>query len=175
MLQDGYVTQVGTLEPPSLDNFWECQPRKVLPWVLWCCNGWRQALLFLTCWKIFLRVKVKSLSRVQLFVIPWTIAYQALQSMEFSRQEYWSALPFPSPGDLPNPGIEPGSPALQADALPSEPPGKSKSYRKKQSQDREKRDTVCKCLFGSAIHKVISTSWNFWLQAPPKNSHWAQE
>ena len=43
--------------------------------------------------------------------------------MEFSRQEYWSGLPFPSPGDLPNPGIEPGSPTLQADALPSEPPG----------------------------------------------------
>ena len=45
--------------------------------------------------------------------------------MEFSRQEYWNGLPFPSPGDLPNPGIEPRSPALQADALPSEPPGKS--------------------------------------------------
>ena len=44
--------------------------------------------------------------------------------MEFSRQEYWSGLPFPSPGDLPDPGNEPGSPALQADALPSEPPGK---------------------------------------------------
>ena len=49
------------------------------------------------------------------------IAYQALQSMEFSRQEYWSGLPFPSPGHLPNPGIEPWSPALQADALPPEP------------------------------------------------------
>ena len=46
-------------------------------------------------------------------------------SMEFSRQEYWSGLPFPSPGHLPDPGIEPGSPALQADALTSEPPGKS--------------------------------------------------
>ena len=45
--------------------------------------------------------------------------------MEFPRQEYWSGLPFPSPGDLPDPGIEPGSPALQGDALPSEPPGKS--------------------------------------------------
>ena len=44
--------------------------------------------------------------------------------MEFSRQEYWSGLPFPSPGDLPDPGIEPGSPALQVDSLPSEPPGK---------------------------------------------------
>ena len=69
------------------------------------------------------KVKLKSLSCVQLFGIPWTIAYQAPQSMEFSRQEYWSGWPFPSPGDLPNPGIEPGFPALQADALPSEPPG----------------------------------------------------
>ena len=67
---------------------------------------------------------VKSLSRVQLFATPWTIAHQAPLSMGFSRQEYWSGLPFPSPGDLPNPGIEPRSPALQADALSSEPPGK---------------------------------------------------
>ena len=53
---------------------------------------------------------------------PWTVAYHAPPSMEFSRQEYWSGLPFPSPGDLPDPGIKPGSSALQADALPSEPP-----------------------------------------------------
>ena len=71
------------------------------------------------------KVKVKSLSHVQLFEIPWTVAYQAPMSMGSSRQEYWSGLPFPSPGDLPNPGIEPRSPALQADALPSEPQGKS--------------------------------------------------
>ena len=58
---------------------------------------------------------------------PWTAARQAPLSMGFSRQEYWSGLPFPSPGDLPNPGIEPGSPTLQADILPSEPPGKSLS------------------------------------------------
>ena len=57
---------------------------------------------------------------------PWAVAYQAPLFMEFSRQEYWSGLPFPSPGDLPDPGIEPGSPTLQADALPSEPPGKPK-------------------------------------------------
>ena len=63
---------------------------------------------------------VKSLSRVQLFVDPWTVAYQAPLSMGFSRQEYWSGLPFPSPGDLPDPGIEPRSPALPADALTSE-------------------------------------------------------
>ena len=59
-----------------------------------------------------------------LFVTPWTVARQAPLSMEFSRQEYWSGLPCPSPGDLPNPGIKSGSPALQVDSLPSEPPGK---------------------------------------------------
>ena len=57
---------------------------------------------------------------------PWTVACQAPLSMGFSRQEYWSGLPFPPPGDLPDPGIEPGSPALEADALTSEPPGKPK-------------------------------------------------
>ena len=69
-------------------------------------------------------VEVKSLSRVRLFATPWTVAYKAPLSMVFSRQEYWSGLPFPSPGDLPHPGIEPRSPTLQADALPPEPPGK---------------------------------------------------
>ena len=62
---------------------------------------------------------LNSLSRVRLFATPRTVARQAPLSMGFSRQEYWSGLPFPSPGDLPNPGIEPGSPALQADALSS--------------------------------------------------------
>ena len=71
------------------------------------------------------KVKVKLLSRVQLFATPWTTAYQVLLSMRFSRQGYWSGLPFPSPGVLPNPGIEPGSPALYTDTLPSEPPGTS--------------------------------------------------
>ena len=70
------------------------------------------------------KVKVKSLSRVQLFATPWIVAHQAPLSMGFSRQEYWSGLPFPSPGDLPDPGIEPRSPALEADTLTSEPPGK---------------------------------------------------
>ena len=71
-----------------------------------------------------MKVKVKSLSHVQLFATPWTIAHQAPQSMEFSRQEYWSGLPFPSPGDLPNPEIKPGSPTLQSNSLQSKPPGK---------------------------------------------------
>ena len=112
-------------------------------------------------------VKVKSLSGVRLLATPWNVAYQAPPSMGFSKQEYWSGLPFPSPvresevaqscptlcdpmdyslpgssvheisrqeywselpyplpGDLPNPGIKPRSPALQEDSLPSEPPGK---------------------------------------------------
>ena len=70
-----------------------------------------------------MKVKVKSLSCVRLFVTPWT----APLSMGFSRQEYWSGLPFPSPGDLPDPGIEfksPVAPALQADSLPRASPGK---------------------------------------------------
>ena len=60
----------------------------------------------------------------QLFVTPWTVAYQAPLSMGFSRQERWSGLPCPLWGDLPNPGIKPRSPALQVDSLPTEPPGK---------------------------------------------------
>ena len=64
------------------------------------------------------------LSHVRLFVIPWTVAYQAPPSMEFSKQDYWSGLPFPSPRDASYPEIKPRSPALQADALLSEPPGK---------------------------------------------------
>ena len=66
-----------------------------------CLRLWRRMQL--------VRVRVKSLSRVQLFATPWTVAYQPSPSMGFSRQEYWSGLPFPSPGDLPNPGIKPGS------------------------------------------------------------------
>ena len=74
--------------------------------------------LFVTPWTVFHQP-----SRVRLFVTPWTVVHQPPPSMEFYRQESWSGLPFPSPGDLPDPGIEPGSPTLQAGALPSEPPG----------------------------------------------------
>ena len=77
--------------------------------------------------ELCLKVKVKSLSRVQLFATPWIVAHQAPLSMEFSRLEYWSGLPFPSPGDLSKPRTEPGSPALQADSLPFKPPGKPKN------------------------------------------------
>ena len=72
----------------------------------------------------FKNCKVKSFIRFRLFATPWTLAHQAPPSMGFSRQEYWSGLPFPSPGDLPNPGIKPRSPTLRSDVLTSEPPGK---------------------------------------------------
>ena len=69
-------------------------------------------------------VKVKLLSRVRLFATPWTVAYQAPRSMGFSRQECWNGgLPFPSSGDLPDPGIKPGSPALAGSFSTTEPAG----------------------------------------------------
>ena len=84
-------------------------------------------------------MKVKSLSHVQLFGTPWTVAYQAPPSMGFSRQENWSGLPFPSPGNLPDPGIKPGSPALEADALTSEPPGKPYFNTHKYSKEHKQQ------------------------------------
>ena len=74
-----------------------------------------------------------SRSVVSDFATPWTEAHQALQSMGFSRQEYWSGLPFPSLGDLPDPGTKPGSPTLWAVSLPSEPPGKPGAFSTSQS------------------------------------------
>ena len=75
--------------------------------------------------QLYMWVKVKmKCSVLSDSATSWTVAHQASPSMGFSRQEYWSRLPFPSPGDLPDPGIEPRSPALQANALTSEPPGK---------------------------------------------------
>ena len=115
-------------------------PEKHLFLLYWLCQSF-DGVDHNKLWKILkvkVKVKVKSLSRVRLFATPWTIAYQASPSLGFSRQEYWSGLPFPSPGDLPNPEIEPGSPVLQADALPSEPPGKS-SPRKRNT----KKKNVC--------------------------------
>ena len=86
-----------------------------------CVHRSRNIILYLG--NFISQSKVKSLSRVQLFVTPWTVAYQVPPSKGFSRQEYLSGLPFPPPGDLPDPGIEPVSPALQTDSLPSELPG----------------------------------------------------
>ena len=86
---------------------------------LWVCLRFHTAFspLVLCCLLLvsLSSAQAKSLSRVRVFATPWTVAYEVPPSMEFSRQEYWSALPFPSPGDFPDPGIEPGSPALQAE------------------------------------------------------------
>ena len=87
---------------------------------------------------------MKSLSRVQLFATLWTAAYKAPLSMEFSRQEYWNGLPFPSPEDFPHPGIEPRSPALQADALPSGPPGKPLVYKGPSYMNKKKSNEPIK-------------------------------
>ena len=72
--------------------------------------------------------KLKLLSCIRLFATPWIVAYQASPSMGFSRQQYWSGLPFPSPGNLPDPGIEPTSPALAGRFFTSETPGKPYTY-----------------------------------------------
>ena len=69
-------------------------------------------------------VRAQSFSCVWLFAAPWNVAHQTPLSTEFSRHEYWRGLLFPSPGNVPNPGIKPASPTLQVDSLPTEPPGK---------------------------------------------------
>ena len=89
---------------------------------------------------------MKSLSRVRLFATPWTVAYQAPPSMGFSRHECWSGLPFLAPGDLPHPGIEPWSPTLQADALPSEPPGKPLNLTYQRSLTSPNQCSLTSCL-----------------------------
>ena len=98
-------------------------------------RGWRRSCNYvhqtpISCfqWIYESEKSVNSLSHIWLFATPWTVAHQTPLSMGFPRQESWSGLPYPSPGDLPNPGIEPGSLALQADSLPSEPLGKPLMY-----------------------------------------------
>ena len=90
-------------------------------------------------------MKVKSLSRVRLLVTPWTAAYQAPPSMGFPKQEYWSGLPFSSPGDLHHPEIKFGSLELQVDSLPTEPPGKPTlmpEKKKKRKIEKQSRSVV---------------------------------
>ena len=99
-------------------------PGSLVPGILQARTLEWVAIFFSKAWKW--KVKVKSLSRVRLFSNPWTATYQAPPPVGFSRQEYWSGVPFPSPGDLPDPGIEPGSPTLQTDPLASEPSDRSR-------------------------------------------------
>ena len=106
---------------PPVPNPW----KNDLPWN-WSLAPKRLGThrLFLKDSWIILLLKCLLLSCVQFFVTPWIIVHQAPLSMGFPRQEYWSGLPFPSPGDKPDPGMELSSPALQANSLPSEPLGK---------------------------------------------------
>ena len=114
------------------------------------------------CWQLFNLYSLSKhlylllLSYVQLFLAPWNAACQAPLSMRFPRQEYWSGLSFPSPGDLPNPGIEPTStvsPALQAGSLPVEPPGKPHMALK-----CTKRISVFNYITSSIVQKYRLTS-----------------
>ena len=93
-------------------------------------------------------------SHIQLFATPWTVAHQGSLSKKFSGQEYWSGLPFPSPENLPNPGMEPVSPASQVDSLPSEPPGH--------------RGEGCSLLFWGPISSLRASVFPF----PKVEIHW---
>ena len=99
-------------------------------------------------------------------VIPWTVARQAPLSVEFSRQEYWSELPFPSPGALPNPGIKPGSPTLQADSLPSEPPRKLSITAKSLQSCPTLCDPRDHSLPGSSVHGISQARILEWVAIP---------
>jgi len=98
---------------------------------------WKSCLRWKTHPTMKERKKVKPLSHVQLFATPWTAAHQAPPSMRFSRREYWSGVPLPSPGDLPDPGMEPGSLTLRADAWLSEPSGKPQTWGSDKSRPRD--------------------------------------
>ena len=138
------------------------------------------------------------LSRVSciwLLATLWTVAHQAPLSMGFSRQEYWSGLPFPSPGDLPDPGIKPRSPALQADALTSEPPGKPRTVVIKlyfipqgssAGRDMVERKTFVICVCGhlqsfskgssqprdrSQVSHIAGRRFNLWATREARNRH----
>ena len=122
--------------------------------------------------------EVKSLSRVQLLATPWTVAYQTSPSMGFSRQEYWSGLPFPSPWDLPDPGIEPGSSALRADALTSEP--KNSHFQTllrdsvSSSSHEFKKTWVLKFSFLKLIYNICSVQFSLWVVSDSLRPHESQ-
>ena len=99
-------------------------------------------------------MRAKSLSCVRLFVTPWTVARQAPLSMGFSRQEHWSGLPCPPPGDLPDPGIEPESPTFQVDSSPLSHLGSPCYHQVIPNHFRQKLEIVFKVPLGFLIYKV---------------------
>ena len=122
-----------------------------------------------------LAVECQSFSHVQLFETPWSVAHQAPLSMEFFRQGHRSRLPFPSPGELPNPGIEPGSPALQADSLPSEPLGKPDLADCISTHSKNKWLYAHGCEKGEALLPLVSClqpQLFFWWQGAFSKTNW---
>ena len=108
-------------------------------------------------------------SHVQLCATPLMAAHQAPPSLELSRQEHWSGLPFPSPGVLPDPGIKPRSPTLQADTLPSEPPGKPLST------DIQKEIILCGFLGEASRLRLFVTPWTVAHQDPLARGFFRQQ
>ena len=124
---------------------------------------------------LFIMPCVSCSSRVWLFATPWTVACQAPLSMEFSRQKYWSALPFPSPGDLPNPGIEPRSPVLQADSLPSKPASPIK-YGERNQNNRTKCHFVFKLSpYSQTLKRVFTRAENTHTCVHPWLGRWEEK
>ena len=111
--------------------------------------------------KVKERKKVKSLSCVRLFATLWTVARQAPPSLGFSRQEYWSGLPFPSPRDVPNPGIGPRSPTLQADALTSEAPGR-KQHNREGKKKKKHRIRALTTTPSGEISQMLTSATSEW-------------
>ena len=132
-LEEGTVTSILAWRIP-----WTEKPGRLQ------ATAWRATLVEFS--------SVQSLSRVRLFATPWTVARQAPPSMGFSRQKYWSGLTFPSPGDLPNPGIELRSPSLQADALTSEIP--DLAFDKKKLSDLNVHEGTPMLHEGSSPHQT---------------------
>ena len=110
---------------------------------------------------------MKSLSRVRLFATPWTVAHQAPLSMGFSRQGYWSGFPFPSPGDLHDPKIEPTSPVLAAKFFSNEPPGEPQHYLRVKSEVAQSCLTLCDAVDctppGSSVHGILQARILEWV------------
>ena len=114
-----------------------------------------------------MKVKLSVTQSCRTLCYPWTVVHQAPLSMEFSRQDYWSGLPFPSPGDLLNPEIESRSPALQADSLPSEPPGEKPSRwppGKVMEMVNPKPYRISSPLV--SLLSLLSSRWNLWSGSP---------
>ena len=124
---------------------------------------------------------VKLLSRVWFSATPWTVAHQDPPSMGFSRQEYWSGLPFPSPGDLPGLGTEPRSPTLQADTVPSEPPGKPQEKELKWSEVKSLShvrlcDPVDCSPPSSSVHGILQARTLEWVAVSfSRGSSWPRD